>query len=273
MIQITLRALRLLSILILIAVSLCSCATHRDNISYMQDIMQTPDSLWNKQYSYAPKLKANDEVSIVVSAVDQAAAAAFNKTPFAQQTSERREISTVPSIHTYRVNERGEIDFPVIGTIMVKGKTTLEVQDYLVERIKEYVMEPIVSVAMINVTTVVLGEVTKPGICEFKGNRATLLEALGQVGDLTIYGRRDNVMLIRENEGRREAHLIDLTSADFVNSPYYYLQQNDVIYVSPNSSKRDSSRYNNLKSYNISLVGTIVSCVSVLASLAIAIWK
>jgi len=256
------------------ATLLCSCAsTSHDNITYFQDALQIPEEAWNQPLNIVPRLQPNDEFAIVVSAVDQTAAAAFNKSPYTQQNSRSGQVSTVPSIQTYRVDERGDIDFPVLGTIHVKDMSTLELKDYLTAQVSQYVKDPLVTVTILSMQIVVLGEVTAPGIAYFGGNRATLLEAIGQRGDLTVYGERKNVLLIREEDGKREVHQIDLTSAKFINSPYYYLKQNDVIYVSPNTSKKDSSKYNNLKSYNISLVGTIVSCVSVLTSLAIAIWK
>lgn len=256
-----------------IALMLCSCASSKDNITYFQDVFALPDSAWNNQHTEIVRIHKNDELSIIVNAVEPTAAAAFNKVAISRQGANDTNLNTVPSIQTYIVNQRGEIEFPVLGTIQVQGKTALELQDELSERIKEYVKDPIVSVSILGFSITVLGEVAAPGISYLNGNRATLLDAIGRRGDLTIYGQRNNILLIRENEGKREIHKIDLTSADFICSPYYYVQQNDVIYVMPNDSKKDTSKYNNLKSYNIALVGTIVSCVSVLASLAIAIWK
>lgn len=264
----------ILAAILCTALLLCSCASaHRDDITYFQDVKQIPAEAWNQQLNIVPRLQPNDEFSIVVSAVDQSAAAAFNKSPYTQQSTRSQQLSTIPSIQTYRVDERGDIDFPVLGTIHVKDMSALELKDKLTTMISQYVKEPMVTVNFLSLQIVVLGEVNAPGIAYFDGNRATLLEALGKRGDLTVYGKRDNVMLIREQDGKRCVYNIDLTSAEFINSPYYYLQQNDVIYVSPNTSKKDSSKFNSLKSFNISLVGTIVSCVSVLTSLAIALWK
>ena len=250
-----------------------SCMTVKDEVSYFQDAFEVPDSLWSKTYDAVPRMRPNDEISIIVSSADQTAAAAFNKTPFSRLSQQSTELSTLATLQSYRINERGEIEMPVLGVIRLRDMTALEAQDMLTERLKQYLKDPLVTVSILSMTATVLGEVNAPGSFYFSGDRATILEALGSRGDLTVYGRRDNVMLLREKDGKREVHKIDLTSAECINSPYYYLQQDDVIYVSPNSSKRDSSRYNNLKSYNISLIGTIVSCVSVLATLAVAIWK
>lgn len=269
----TLNKNRFAATFAVITIFLCSCASHKDNITYFQDVFTLPDSVWNNQHTEVPRIHKNDELSIIVNAVDPTAAMAFNMMTFSRQGIDNTNINTIPSIQTYIVNQRGEIEFPVLGTIQVEGKTQLELQDELAEHIKEYIKDPIVSVSILNLSVTVLGEVASPGVSYLNENRATLLDAIGRRGDLTIYGQRDNILLIRENEGKREVHKIDLTSADFIRSPYYYVQQNDIIYVMPNDSRKDTSKYNSLKSYNISLVGTIVSCVSVLASLAIAIWK
>lgn len=264
---------QLLAMLLCVMAVFSSCSSQKDVIAYFQDAYQLPDSIWSRPYDMQTHLMPNDELEIVVTAVDQAAAASFNKSPYTRQENGSSSVNTLPQVQTYVVNERGEIVFPVLGTIQVKGLTTLELQDYLSKRIGDYIKDPVVNVNMMAYKVTVLGAVANPGVCEFKGNRATILEAIGQRGDLTVYGERSNVMLIRERDGQRSVHQIDLTSAESINSPYYYLQQNDVIYVAPNQAMKDSSKYNNLKSYNISLVGTIVSCVSVLTSLFIAIWK
>lgn len=251
----------------------CACTSTRDDISYFQDINQIPEAAWSQTFDAFPRIKMDDELSIIINSVDMAAAASFNKTSYIQQSPLAHTASTLPNLQTYRVDAQGNIEMPVLGMLHVEGMTTQELQDQLRNTISQYIKDPIVSVNLMTFTVTVLGEVTAPGVCYFSGNRATLLEAIGQRGDLSIFGRRDNVQLIREVNGRREHHTIDLTSADCINSPYYYLQQNDVIYVSPNESKRDTSRYNNLKSYNISVISTILGAVSMLSTLAIAIWK
>lgn len=258
------------SLLIFIAL-LCSCQT-QDKITYFQDIDQIPESAWNIENPIMPQLQENDELNIVVSAIDQAAVATFNKPAYTQSDSHSREVSTVPNIQTYRVNPDGDIIFPVLGKLHVKGMTAMELEKYLTDRISEYVKDPMVSVSMYSFLVTVLGEVSSPGTVYFN-NRGTLLQAIGTRGDLTIYGNRKNIILLREVNGHRETHRIDLTSADFVNSPYYYLRQNDVIYVSPNNARRASSAYNSMKQQNLSTISTVVSVISVIATLTLAITK
>lgn len=250
-----------------------ACVSQRDNITYFQNTEQVAESEWAQVRDYAPRLQANDELSIIVSGVDQTTVAAFNKTNYTQSTAGSKTVSTLPNLQTYLVDTEGNISMPVLGEMNVLGMTTLQLQNELKRRIEAYVKDPIVTVNLLSIEVTVLGEVNAPGLCHFSGNRATLLEAIGARGDLTVYGRRDNILLIRETNGKREQHRIDLRDANLINSPYYYLQQNDVIYVSPNESRREGARYSSTKQYNISVISTIVGCVSMLSTLALAIWR
>lgn len=261
-----------LAALALMAMLACGCST-QNTITYFQDIDEVPAEAWASQLDCMPRLRPNDEMSILVNAVDQAAVAAFNKPVPATFTSNSRSINTQPVVQTYVVDEQGCIDFPMLGRIKVEGMTTDALRDELISQISKYVKDPQVNISMTAFSVSVLGEVTHPGVSYFGNQRASILEALASRGDLTLYGDRSNVLLIRENNGKREHHRIDLTSADVINSPYYYMQQNDVIYVAPNQTRRSSARYNSMKQQNLSMVSTIVSVVSVLSSLAIALWK
>lgn len=262
-----------LATLALAATLMCSCGTQRNQITYFQDIDQIPASAWNQVTDPSPRLKAHDELSIIVNAVDQAAIQAFNKPEYVPIYPGSTNVNTQPRIQTYRVDQEGNIIFPVLGTVHVMGMTTLELRNLLEQKISAYVENPLVTVNLTSFAVSVLGEVGHPGLSYFGTNRGTILEAIALRGDLTVYGDRTNVLLIREVDGKRESHRIDLTSAEVINSPYYYLQQNDVIYVSPNDTRRSSARYNSMKQQNLSMISTIVSVVSVLTTLAIAIWK
>ena len=147
----------------------------------------------------------------------------------------------------------------------------MQLSEFLKEKISAYVKSPIVNVKLHNFKISVLGEVTKPGVQKVLSERITVLEAIGGAGDLTIQGQRDNVLIIREVNGKKEFKRLDLTSSDLFSSPYYYLQQNDVVYVEPNKARKGNSRYSQSAQFNISLASSIVSAVSVIASLAIAL--
>lgn len=149
--------------------------------------------------------------------------------------------------------------------------TTEELAQDLVKRISVNVEDPNVIVQLINFKVNVAGEVQRPGTVNVKRNRMTILDALSEVGDLTEYGERSNVLVIREENGERKFAHLDLNSSDLLNSPYYYLQQNDYIYVEPNKVRQDNSKYNTNNSYKLSLTSTIVSTASVIASLVIAL--
>jgi polysaccharide export outer membrane protein len=166
---------------------------------------------------------------------------------------------------TYLIDPEGNIEFPVLGTIKVGGLTRVEATKMLKERIGEYVNEFIVNIRLINFTITVLGEVARPGAFTVQNERVSLNEALGLAGDLTIYGRRDNIFLIREVDGKKKYAKYDLTSINVVNSPVYYLSQNDVIYVEPNSARIKTSSFNPNNGILISAVSTLATIIAIFA--------
>ncbi|MDE6396109.1 MAG: polysaccharide export protein, partial [Muribaculaceae bacterium] len=180
-------------------------------------------------------------------------------------------IQTTPQNQTFVVNSQGNIDFPELGVIHVAGLTTEQLKEKLTQEISKTVKDPIVLVRILNFTFDVAGEVKDPGTYPVNRQRFTILDALSAAGDLTEYGERNNVLLIREENGKRVHHRLDLTSADLLTSPYFYVRQNDYIYVEPNQIRKDNSKYNQNNAFKLSVVTTIVSGVSVIASLIIAL--
>ena len=164
----------------------------------------------------------------------------------------------------YLVDTNGEIDFPILGKMHVAGLTRLQLTELIKQRLTEedLIKDPVVTVQFLNYKVSVMGEVNRPGSFNISGDRITLLEALSMAGDLTIYGRRDRVAVIRENDGQRTILYHDLRSSDVFNSPCYYLQQNDIVYVEPNNSKAGQSEINQNKS-----VGVWLSAGSILVSI------
>ena len=163
----------------------------------------------------------------------------------------------------YLVDANGYIDFPLLGPIKAAGLTRLQLTDLIKDKLVkgDLLKDPIVTVQFLNFKISVIGEVTRPGSFSITGDRVTLLEALSMAGDLTIYGKRDRVAVIREKDGIRTIQYHDLRSSDIFESPYYYLQQNDIVYVEPNKAKSGQSGINQNNS-----VGVWLSAVSVLAS-------
>ena len=169
----------------------------------------------------------------------------------------------------YVINESGEINVPTIGKVKVAGMTTTQLEDFLRGEVAK--SDPIVKVQLTSFRVNVLGEVRNPGAKTAKTERYTILDAIADAGDLTLYGMRNNVMLIREEDGERRFHTIDLTDANLLNSPYFYLKQNDVIYVEPDKVRVINSEYNQNNSYKLSIASAVISAASVIASLVIAL--
>ena len=177
--------------------------------------------------------------------------------------------TTQPTLQQYLVNNSGEIDFPVIGTLRVGGLTKNEAESLIRERLRPYLKEaPIVTVRMANYKISVLGEVARPGSFTIGNEKVNVLEALAMAGDMTIYGVRDNVKLIREDEGgKREIINLDLNNAGIVTSPYYYLKQNDILYVTPNETKARNSDIGNSTTLWVSSISILVSIAGLLVNI------
>lgn len=246
-----------LSFLLLIALS--SCVSRKD-IVYFQDELLTnavTDS-GPEQLTY----KTDDILTINVTAADPVAAQPFNLAVFSESDDLTRTSGNM-RVQTYLIDYDGNIEFPVLGTLHLAGMTRTEATAMLKERISEYAKDPIVNIRLINFTITIIGEVSSPGTFTIQDERITLPEALGMANDLTIFGKRNNVLLIREVDGKKKFANIDLTSVNAINSPLYYLQQNDVIVVEPNNARIRSSNYNQNNAVLISAIGTLTTIVAV----------
>lgn len=250
---------------------LMSCKTTTNTITYFQDLDNQMPAVTEQSVNYTPRIAPDDQLSITVSGTDPNAVAAFNMPLASYLAPGETNVTSTPVLHTYLVNSRGEIDFPVLGKLQVANMTRSELTDMLTEKISAYVKSPIVTIQIRNFKVSVLGEVNKPGTVNVPNERLSVLDALGMAGDLTIYGNRANVLLIRDNNGRKEYHRFNLTSAEILTSPYYYLQQNDVLYIEPNKARKGNAKYSQSGQFNVSLASTIISALSVLASLGIAL--
>ena len=247
-------------LLLLVLAILCSCGSRKD-IVYFQDEPITNESLSQLSNDFEIRYKPNDILTIDVSAEVAESVSAFNLPVVTYDTSGGTISQNNIIRQTYLVDPEGNIEFPVLGTVKIAGLTRVEATNMLKEKIGEYVNEFIVNIRLINFTITVLGEVNKPGAYTVQDERISLTEALGLAGDLTIYGKRNNVFLIREVEGKKKYAKFDLTSINVVNSPVYYLSQNDVIYVEPNNARVRSSSFN-------PNTGVLISAVSTLATIA-----
>lgn len=244
--------------------SVSSCISRKE-IVYLHEFEIEGDStsFYNFTQANRPQLhiKPNDQIRISVSAEEQEAAIPFNLPVVGVGNvleSGMRPIGT-PQLQNYLVAEDGTIHFPVLGDVQVGGLTRLEAAKLLEGEISKYVQNPIVNVRLSNFQISILGEVLKPGTFPINDEYISLPKALGLAGDLTIYGRRDNILVLREKQGVITKAYLDLTDNEILNSPFYYLQQNDVIYVEPNGPQKQAASYNRNASIYISIASVLVS--------------
>lgn len=246
------------TLLTLTIVFFSSCASKRDLV-YLQPDSTELNTLYEMN---APKLQPGDILAISVTADDVRATQPFNQvSPY--QGSSGTIQATNPFIPTYTIDGNGEIDFPKVGKIRLAGKTRTEAMDVLRAEVSKYIVDPGISMVLRNFRVTVLGEVKTPGTFTIENDRLTILEALGLAGDMTIYGERKNVLIIREQDGKKQEFRLNLTKRETMNSPGYYLTQNDVVYVEPNSSRVQTSKYSQTTSIFVSIVGLIITVISV----------
>ena len=248
--------------------ALASCTSYK-NVPYLQDIDAVNYNTVEIPM-YDAKIMPKDLLTITVNTTDPQAAAPFNltvQTPYnvAQSTS----ITTQAALQQYLVDNDGNVNFPVLGTLHLGGLTKNQAEELITGKLGTYLKEkPVVTVRMANYKISVLGEVAHPGTFTVSNEKINVLEALAMAGDLTIYGIRDNVKLIREDaHGQRSIHILDLNNADLVLSPYFYLQQNDVLYVTPNKTKAKSSDIGTTTTTWLSATSILVSLASLLVTI------
>jgi polysaccharide export outer membrane protein len=238
-----------------------SCAS-RKSVAYLQDIDNTGNS--NSVSSYEPVLKNDDLLSIIVSADDPELTYMFN---IPQIQGNYKVSDNQDGIKTYLIDNNGEIIFPVLGKIKLAGLTRTQAVQFLTDKVRPYIAKnPTINLRILNFKFSVLGEVNKPGSHIINSERITLLEAIANAGDLTIYGKRDNILLIREKDGTKVYNRIDITKSDFINSEFYYLTQNDVVVVEPNKTRVNASAFG-------PNVTAIISATSVVISLLILLTR
>lgn len=242
-----------ISLICLGTILLTGCAT-REQIVYLQGDQTSFEQVQN----YTPTLQPDDQVVITVSAMDLESTAPFN------QVNQFYQGQDVNRRQTYLIDQNGEIDYPVLGKIKLAGLTRNEAIDFLKSKLKEYIVDPGINLKITNFKVTVLGEVARPGNFNIDNERITVLDALGLAGDLTINGIRENIMVVRETAEKKEIYRIDLTKSDMVNSPVYYLKQNDVVYVEPNKAQVQSSAFGRNTSIIISVAGLLITVISVL---------
>jgi len=253
-----------------------SCSSYK-NLPYLKNLDQeTQEELLSSPGIYEPTIKPNDILSITVNSNIPGAAVDFNlpivpnNYDKALQTSITASNSTsgTGSLQNYFVDKDGIINFPILGELKVIGMTTKRLQDSITGLIyPRYISQkPVVNVRMLNFKVSVLGEVNRPGIYESENGQVTILDALALAGDMTIYGKRNNVLLIRTNEkGETAVHRIDMQDKNIVgNKDLFYLQQNDKLYVETNKAKGNNSGFGTVQTIGLSAVSILISVIAIL---------
>ena len=256
-----------LSLFLFLSMLIMSSCSGIKDIIYFQKLDTTKEI---KQSSdlYEARIKPKDLLSITVVTSEPSASKMFNLiVPQIAELSSQSYLTSQPSLQTYLVNNDGEIDFPVFGKIKVKGLTIKEFETLLQKKLESAFSKerPIVTIRFTNYAVNVLGEVNRPGKYTANNERITILEVLSAAGDLTIYGRRDNVKVLRENaDGNKTFISVNLNDENIINSPVYYLEQNDVVYVEPNKTKSRATNYGAAESFGISALSIVISMTSLL---------
>ena len=251
----------------LCALLLSGCSSYK-KVPYLQDA-DVVNSLQKPLPMYDAKIMPKDLLTITVNSTDPEAAAPFNltvQTPY--NATGTNTLNRQSTLQQYLVNNDGTIDFPVLGRLEVSGLTKSEAENLIRTKLGAYLKEsPIVTVRMTNYKISVLGEVARPGMFTINNEKVNIFEALALAGDLTIWGMRDNVKLIREDAvGQREVINLNLNQVDIVTSPYYYLQQNDILYVTPNKSKAKNSGIGQSTSLWFSATSILVSIANIIVT-------
>ena len=257
-----------LGIFILGALLLASCATNK-RAAYIQQVQtDIPTAI---EQDYQIRIKPLDRLTVTINSKDPELAAPFNAASSYNSLNGLSSYSSSSNgnLQILTVDKEGKIQLPIIGEIDCDGLTRNELAKKIETTIREngLVHDPIVIIQCADVKFSVLGEVARPGQFSITKDRISLFDALAMAGDLTIYGQRENVALIREENGMRTVHYFDLKNPDILTSPYFYLQQDDVVYVTPNKYKAQAGEINQNRSFYISLVSVAVSVATLLVTI------
>ncbi|QNF32392.1 polysaccharide biosynthesis/export family protein [Adhaeribacter swui] len=234
-----------------------SCRPGR-NLVYFSDLQADSDQSTNIVNTIEPKIQPDDLLSITVSTLNPESNALFNSGILLPNINNPNNISGNAIKEGYLVDKNGFISFPVLGQIKLAGLSKEEATKKMISELKRYIKgEPIVNIRYLNFKVTVIGEVNRPATLAVPTEKINIIEALGMAGDMTVYGKRENVLIIREKEGKRTITRINLNNKETLNSPYFYLQQNDVVYVEPDKSRYRAAQANTNRTYTSVVVGII----------------
>lgn len=260
------KLFRFLSVFCLSFILFSSCSSFK-KVPYIQDLSALDSSQTNELFE--AQIMPKDLLTITVYTSEPELAIPFNLTVQTVVGTRSNSLTSQPALQQYLVDNDGNIEFPVLGRLHVGGMYKKEVERMIQDKLKTYIKEePIVTVRLVNYKISVTGEVARPGMFTVSNEKINVLEALAMAGDMTIYGERTNVKIIREKEdGKQEVWVVDVTDANIINSPYYYLQQNDIVYVTPNKVKRRNADIGTVTTLTISIFSVLISTTSLVVNL------
>ena len=253
---------------LILLLTMFSCKP-KENMVYMEKEKNIAESKINQAVFYGAHIQSGDVLEIKVTAFDENAVRPFNLYSMNNSTSPGQMNGQTAQLapQGYLVDNEGFIYFPVLGKLYIKGMTLAQLRADLEKRLLTYLAEPLVSIKQLNFNITVLGEVKKPGQYTNPSDKITVLQALGLAGDMTDYGNRTNVKLIREEEGVSKTYVIDFTDKNITSSPYYYMQQNDVLYVEPDMIKKKSANIDPNRGLVFQIGGVALGVASILISI------
>lgn len=237
---------------------LSSCASRKD-IVYFQGNEQI-----NTDNYYSFRFKKDDFISINISGIDESSYKLFNS-PQSVTNLNKGYTNGVPPINGYLIDVNGNIDFPVLGTIKLEGLTRFEAIELFKSKLKDYLQNPVITIQIQNFRVTILGEVRNPGTFTIPNEKISILELIGLAGDLTINAVRSNIKVIREENNIKKEYIIDITKKDFINSPVFYLNQNDIVYIEPNRAKINSSIVSSAAGVFISIATLLVTTINTIS--------
>lgn len=261
------------ALLFCILLCLASCKVPKD-VAYFQGIDElTPEQMDAMSQKYSATISEDDLLTITVTAWDPTVVTPFNPPPYSYLNQGEVNATSTPQLQTYLVDKEGYINFPVLGRVKAAGLSKQQLSDDIQGQIAQYVKDAMVNIQIINFKITMMGEVSRPGTITVRNDRISIIDAIGQVGDLSINANRRNILIIRNNNGTPEHGRIDMTDPAIFTSPYYYLKQNDVVYVEPNNAKKRNANYSSAQQYSITVFSAILSTVSLITTSVIALTK
>jgi len=244
------------------ALFVSACSSPK-NIPYFTDLPDSTDTSVPQATFVDPKIQPDDILSVTIQTTDPQANQVVNQkldNINVLATSSAQNLGA-QQVNGYLVDKNGEIELPLLGRVKVGGLSTFEARTLVREKAEAFLVKPNVQVRFVNFKVTVMGEVSKPATYAFQSERVSILDAIGMAGDLTIYGKRENVLLMRDTPEGKKMIRFNLNKSDLFNSPYYYLRQNDVVYVEPSKAKIATTDGSRTRAFAI--IGSVISVLIV----------